>query len=210
MNDRPKRNVALIAAPFALLAAVVAFFVIAVVLRPGAGSATPRFHGTPWEPPAPAPAFTLMAHTGEVATMDDFRGHPVLLFFGYTQCPDVCPMTLSRLSRVIDAIGQKAEDVRIVLVTVDPDNDSPEALARYVAGFQGPVVGMTGDPEALASIWRAYGVHAEPVASDDSHHDVAHTEAIYGIDRAGRIRVLMQSDASEEELRADVRTLIGL
>ena len=209
MNHRPNRHVALVAAPLVLIPVAAALLVFFLV-RAGAGSAAPRFHGTPWDPPAPAPAFTLTTHTGETATMADFHGRPVLLFFGYTHCPDVCPMTLSRLTRVLASMGERAREVQILLVTVDPANDTPEALARYVGGFGGPIVALTGEHDALAGVWRAYGVHAEPLSHGESHPDVAHTEAIYGIDRAGQIRVLMQSDAPDEALRDDIRTLIAL
>jgi protein SCO1/2 len=173
------------------------------------------FHGTAYDPPAPAPAFSLTDHTGQPVALGDYRGAPVLLFFGFTSCPDVCPLTLSKLGRVTSSLGQDSADVRIVLVTVDPARDTPETLARYVRRFGPRVTGLTGDADTLRQLRAAYGVYAGPPAADATHtgmahSEMAHTDAVYGIDRQGQIRVLMHPDAPEEQIREDVRTLLAL
>lgn len=195
-----------------VLLVVLAIFAVALP-RPEARASAPAFHGTPYNPPAPAPAFTLTAHTGVEVSLADYRGDPVLLFFGFTHCPDVCPMTLSRLSRILGDLGEEAVDVRVLLVTVDPERDTPAVLAEYVKQFGPRVTGLTGDSGALRRIREEYGVYAAPRPATPGTHpagspsEMAHTDAIFGIDREGRIRVLMHPDAPEEQLRDDIRAL---
>ena len=172
-----------------------------------AAEGAPRFHGTTLENPAPAPSFALTAHTGAPANLYNFRGQPVLLFFGFTHCPDVCPLTLTRLSRVLEAVGPRGDRVHVLLVTVDPARDTPAVLADYVRRFGPQVTGLTGNPEALAGVRNAYGVHTQ---HGGMHPGISHTDAIYGIDRQGNLRVVIAPDAPEEQMRDDVRTLLRL
>ena len=189
-----------------------------------AASARPAFHGTTYEPVAPAPGFRLVDQNGRAVTLDGYRGRPVLVFFGYTKCTDFCPLTLDRLSRAVRELGPKAGGARIVLVTVDPANDTPAALKRYVSRFGGRVEGLTGDAEALAAAWRAYSVHvapgaAPPRSAEHGHHPslpaalppaLAHSGIVYGIDRRGDLRVVISDGASDGETRDDIRALARL
>jgi protein SCO1 len=122
----------------------------------------PAFHGTTYEELAPAAEFSLTDHRGRPATLASFRGRPVLLFFGYTHCPDVCPLTLTKLNGVLNDLGSRAEDVRIVLVTVDPARDTPAVLADYVRRFGPRVTGLTGDSAAVARAMAGYGAYVLP------------------------------------------------
>lgn len=177
------------------------------------------FHGTAYDPPAPAPDFRLTSHTGAPVALRDFRGSPVLLFFGFTRCPDFCPLTLNRLAEVLGGMGDRGEEVRVLLVTVDPENDTPEALREYVGQFGTGIVGLTGDPEELARIRAAFGVYAEPAASPPGEHaghggaapaTFAHTPRVFGIDREGRLRVLIRPDEPASTVESDIRTLVRL
>jgi protein SCO1 len=217
-NDgRPRIRWALFASAFALTALVMTF-----VTRPG-GAAS--FHGTEYPGDDPAPEFSLVDHHGEPRSLADHRGETVLLFFGFARCPDVCPLTLERLRRALDEMGSAADRARVLLVTVDPEHDTPAVLAEYAAQFGERVTALTGEPEELAAMRRAYGVYAESVPSSAVHGAhahahapptgtdapmVMHTDAIFGIDRAGRIRVLLHPDGPEDEFRADLRTLLAL
>jgi protein SCO1 len=201
----------------ALVAAAAGFATYAVLPKPA-----PAFHGTTYEETAPAADFRLTDHQGREVSLASYRGHPVLLFFGYTHCPDVCPLTLDRLSRVVRTLGGEAEDARIVLVTVDPARDTPAALEAYVSRFGPRVAGLTGDSASLARAWGGYGVYveAQPSPGASAAHaghgapsaaaKVAHTGVVYGIDRQGRLRVVISDTATEEQTRDDVRTLAGL
>jgi protein SCO1/2 len=170
-------------------------------------TARPAFHGTTYDPVAPAPDFRLVDPDGRAATLASYRGRPVLVFFGYTRCTDYCPLTLDRLSRAVRELGPRAGGARILLVTVDPANDTPAALNRYVARFGGRVRALTGDTAALAAAWRAYSVHVAP-----AHHPttLAHSGVVYGIDRRGDLRVVISDGATFEETKDDVRALARL
>jgi protein SCO1 len=191
-----------------LLALVVATLLVLGLVRTFAGGSVPAFHATAYEPPAPAADFALDDHAGSRTTLSGLRGVPVFLFFGYTHCPDVCPLTLTRLRAALDAAGPAAAEARVLLITVDPARDTPEVLSTYVARFGPQVIGLTGSPEELKAVQAAYGVHSAPEHSDPSL--LGHTSAVFGIDRQGRIRVLLHPDVPAAELDADVATLLRL
>lgn len=185
----------------------------------------PKFRGTAYHDDVAAPALALTAHDGRRVTLESFRGRPVLLFFGYTHCPDVCPMTLSRLARVREELGGPATDAEVVLVTLDPARDTPAVLAEYVRRFAGGrgITALTGDSAALAAARGGYGAYVLPGSegprpveaghgghAPSLHGGKPHTSAVYGIDRAGRLRVVISEQATEEETRDDVRTLARL
>src|SRR5690606_35411137 len=156
--------------PRPLIALALACMVLTGVLllsaaRTGALSGAPRFHGTAWEPSETAADFRLTDHTGRTVSLSDYRGKGVLLFFGYTTCPDVCPLTLTRLDRVLSEMGSDAEDVRVLLVTVDPENDTPATLARYVGRFGPGFTGLTGEADVLKAILKSYYAYAEPATA---------------------------------------------
>ena len=193
-----------------VLAIIVAALLLLGLWRSGALGGAPEFHGTAYDPPASAADFTLTSHEGREVSLIDFRGQPVLLFFGYTHCPDVCPMTLSALRRALDEAGSSGTDARILLVTVDPARDTPEVLASFVRNFGPDVVGLTGSPQQIRRLFGAYGVYAEPENEHEHGTLIGHTSAVFGIDRDGLIRVLLRPDTAPAELREDVATLLAL
>lgn len=159
----------------ALGAAVVV--ALAVIIGAGlsmAPSAAPAFHGTTYTEIAPAAPFSLVDHEGQPVSLDTYRGKPVLLFFGFTQCPDVCPTTLATLSKAVRDAGDAANDVRILLVTVDPENDTPAALKAYAARFGPAVVGLTGHADALSQARQGYGAYVEMPAPPPPAHAHGH------------------------------------
>jgi protein SCO1 len=172
------------------------------------------FHATTYDPPMAAPQFTLLDQHFNRIRLSDFQGHPVLLFFGYTNCPDVCPLTLSTLTRTLGAIGARPGEVQVMMVTVDPDRDTVETLARYVQPFGPGVRGLTGSPDALQALRNAYGVHTRvvPAAEGDhaAHGMVAHTDVVFGIDSQGDLRVLLRPLDPDARLEDDLRTLLRL
>jgi protein SCO1 len=187
----------------------VAALLAAIAAPPGMGRHA--FHGTDYGDPLPAPGFALTNHLGKGATLADHRGQVVLLFFGFTHCPDVCPLTLQRLSGALAELGRRAENVQVLLITVDPERDTPEVLHRYVQQFGPRVAGLTGDPEDLAQIRRSYGVFAEIAPAHGEHGiTVVHSDVVFGVDRQGRLRVLLHVDGPREELLADIRRLLRL
>jgi protein SCO1/2 len=199
-----RRGVVLV--PIALLLAVCLLSL--ALYRTGVLGGRASFHGTAYEPAEAAPDFRLVDETGRPARLADYRGSTVLLFFGYTHCPDVCPMTLATLHRVLGSIGPSAGDARVLMVTVDPERDRPDTLARYVRRYGGAVHGLTGEPAEISRLAAAYGVGVEPGPEGGAHGSTMHTSAIFGIDREGRLRVLLRPDSPDAELTEDVRTLL--
>jgi protein SCO1 len=200
---RPRVPPALAIVPFAI--ALVALLVVFGPLR-----GAPTFHGTAWDPPQVAEDFELVDHTGRTTRLSQFRGRTVLLFFGFVNCPDVCPLTLNRLSIVLDDLSVDPDRVSVLLVTVDPDRDTPEALAEYVRGFGPHVVGLTGTAEQLESVRASFHAHASAGHSHDGHVMMTHTTQVFGIDRSGQIRVLISPEFELDTVRSDVRTLMRL
>lgn len=125
--------------------------------------------------------FTLTDQNGKQVSDKDFRGRYMLVFFGFTHCPDICPAGLQLITAALDKLGAKAENVRPVFVSVDPERDTPETLATYVKNFSDRIVGLTGTPEEIAAVARAYRVFYEktPNESVPSDYGMNHTSIIY-------------------------------
>ncbi|HEY1653626.1 MAG TPA: SCO family protein [Candidatus Tumulicola sp.] len=159
-----------------------------------------------------APDFTLTSDTGQPWSLAAQRGRPVLLTFGFTHCADTCPATLAKLARLrTNALGPHGRDVEIVLVTVDPNRDTPAVLHAFVSRFGPSIVGLTGDPGRIRAVENAYHVWAQSVPGNrrGGNYDVAHAAVIYLIDAAGRIRGLHEDDESEADLARAVREMLG-
>jgi len=137
------------------------------------------FHGTSYNEPYPiAPQIELIKLNGETFRLSDQKGKIVLLFFGYTSCPDVCPTTLAELKQVMDGLENKAERVQVVFVSVDPERDTSEKMQQYVEHFNQEFIGLSGSTDELESIWKNYGVFRERVESDsDLGYIINHKES---------------------------------
>lgn len=150
------------------------------------------------------------APDGTRVTEADFAGDVVALYFGFTHCPDYCPLTMTKLAGALDGIDDElAEDMTVLFVSVDPRRDSPERLARYVGGFGEQFVGLRGDRQALRAITRRYRTtysHGEPDAN--GNYDVAHSTALFIFGRSGEIRLLAREDVAVEDLENDLRILL--
>ena len=153
--------------------------------------------------------FNLTDDAGKAVTGADYRGKVVLLYFGYTHCPDVCPLTLAQLHVVMQRLGPQADGARILFVSVDPARDTPAVLKAYVNAFDPRAVGLTGTPRAVEALSKRYrsAFTREPGGSDDSYA-VSHSSAIYVFDRAGRARVLATPSASHDDLVHDLKLLL--
>lgn len=131
--------------------------------------------------------FTLVDHTGKTVTDKDFRGRYMLVYFGFTNCPDVCPSGLQVIAAALDKAGAKADQVTPIFITVDPERDAPAQLASYVSSFHPRLVGLTGSPEQIAAALKAYRVYAKKVEDPKSSAGFTydHTSIIYLMDRNG-------------------------
>lgn len=138
--------------------------------------------------------FTLTDHTGKRVTDADFRGRYMLVFFGFTYCPDVCPSTLQVVSQALDKLGPRAERFVPILITVDPERDTPEQLALYVQSFHPRLLGLTGTPaeiDAVLSAYRVRGVRKRVDAKSTAGYTIDHPAQVYVMDPDGRYRTFL-------------------
>ena len=129
--------------------------------------------------------FTLVAHDGRTVTEKDFFGAPHLVFFGFTHCPDVCPTKLFEISEVLGATGDRGRSLRALFITVDPERDTPEVLKSYLGSFDERLVGLTGSPQAIEGVVKAYRAYARKVPLKDGDYTMEHTSLVYLFDRRG-------------------------
>ncbi len=174
-----------------------------------AAAPAPALKAGVFEPPRAAPAFALRGSDGNADVgAARYRGKVVLLSFGFTHCPAVCPTTLATLAQARQQLGGAAADVQVVFVTVDPERDDAARIKAYLAAFDPSFVGATGRPEALAAVRSSYGVTANRVAMADSYA-VDHTSSVFLIDRDGRLRAMMPYGRSAKDFVHDVRVLLA-
>ena len=150
----------------------------------------------------------LTDHTGKPRTLADFRGKAVVLFFGYVRCPDVCPTTLAEMKMVLTQLGPDAERVQILFVTVDPERDTQELLAKYVPAFHPGFLGLYGDAQATARVAKEFKIFFQKVpGSTPENYSVDHTAGSYVIDPQGRLRLYVRHGQAGD-LAADLRILL--
>jgi protein SCO1/2 len=152
--------------------------------------------------------FTLTNQDNQRFSLQDVRGRPVLMFFGYTSCPDMCPMTMSRITGALSRVGTPASEVVTLFVSVDPKRDSPAVLKEYVRSFGTPLIGLTGTDEEVARVASAYHASYEIVQTGTPNYLVNHTSAIFLIDRQGRLRQFFKFDEKPDTLAAAVKTVL--
>jgi protein SCO1/2 len=169
-----------------------------------------HFKGTEYIDPQPAPDFVLTGSDGSDLRLSEMQGRVVLLFFGYTSCPDVCPATLADAKRILDGLGEDAAKTEYLFVTVDPDRDTPEVLQKYLAHFDPTIVGLTGSPDTLAQVWKDYGIFVEktPPEAPAVGYGVSHTARVFVIDSAGRLRLSYSFGTPFQDILQDVRELL--
>ena len=149
----------------------------------------------------------LADHHGKPRRLEDFRGKAVVLFFGFTHCPDVCPTTLAELANEIKKLGPQQERVQVLMVSVDPERDTPEALAKYVTAFDPRFLALRGDLEATRKVAAEFKIYFEKRKQGDSY-TVDHSAQSYVIDPQGRLRLLVRHDRIGQDLAPDLRTLL--
>lgn len=184
------------------------------VAVPHAQAHADRWHALDVSDSSPSLAFTMTRATdSRQVTQADYRGRVVLLYLGYTFCPDVCPTTLSNVADALKQLGPEASAVRVLFVTVDPGRDTLPVLAEYAANFSPEIEGLRGTPDQLAALARRYRlVYSVTPGTKDHPYEVTHSSAIYVFDRSGKARLLVSSLGSAKPdvkgLAADLRRLI--
>src|SRR5690242_11246606 len=158
----------------------------------------------------PALEFQLTNQDGQPVTAADYRHDLVLLYFGYTECPDECPTTLTTLANALHTLGPQASQVRVLFVSVDPRRDTTEVLKRYVSNFGPEFVGLRGDQAELTDLSKRYRIAYHYEKPDKyGNYEVDHSSAVFVFDRDGRARLLGQSDNTAEQVASDLRRLLA-
>ena len=181
------------------------FLLIAVSLA-ACGSHT--FAGVVGDPPPPAGDFTLTDQTGADFKLSDLTGKWVLMAYGYTHCPDVCPLTLSILREVKKALGAQADQLAVVFVTIDPERDTVDIMGKYVAHFDPTFKALTGALEQIAAAAKPYNVKFEKAAGTSADYAMKHTAFIYLIDPQFRWHVTFPFGVKSEEIASDLKYLM--
>lgn len=193
--------------PIWLAAIAVALFFAYYKQQP----ATPHFHNVDITGSAEfGRDFALSDHTGKLRTLADFKGKVVLMFFGFTHCPDICPTTMSEMRQVMDTLGDEAKRVQVLFVTVDPERDTQALLAQYVPAFHPSFLGMRpADSQALEKIAKDFKIFYSkvPGTTPDSY-TMDHTAASYVFDPEGKLRLFVRHGQGTQPLVDDIRQLL--
>lgn len=183
--------------------------VAALVLIVASCRAPYQYHGLYLESPKPAADFTLTGAGGQRVSLSDFRGKVVALYFGYTFCPDVCPTTMTEVSKAMRGLGKQAEDVQVIMISVDPERDTPDRLREYVTYFDPRFIGLTGTPEEIADVATMYGIFYEKhEGTAATGYLVDHTATVTVVDREGRVRLVWPFGTTGEDMAADLKQLL--
>lgn len=169
----------------------------------------PQFKGTDITGVDYGRTLELSDHHGKPRRLEDFRGKAVVLFFGFTHCPDICPTTLADMAAVMRELGADAERVQVLFVTVDPERDTEQVLANYVPAFDKRFLGMRGSLEQTRAAAKEFKVYFEKrPGKTPGEYSVDHSAQSYVIDPQGRLRLFVRHERIREDLAADLRTLL--
>lgn len=156
-----------------------------------------------------AKTFNLTDHTGKPRTLEDFKGKVVALFFGYTHCPDVCPTTMTDLKHTMKLLGDDADEVQVLFITLDPERDTQDLLAQYVPGFDARFIGLYGTPEQTSAVTKEFKIFAAKVENaGKSGYTIDHSAGLYLYDKAGKIKLYVDYGTKPEALAADIKKLL--
>ncbi len=153
--------------------------------------------------------FQLKDAEGRVRTLDDFRGKVVLMFFGFTQCPDVCPTALVNAAQIKSLLGKDGDQLQVLFITVDPERDTPEVLREYTQAFDPSFLGLYGSEEETAAVAKAYRVYYAKVPTGNSY-TMEHTALSYIFDREGKLRIALRHEQTPEQSVEDIRKVMAI
>ncbi len=162
----------------------------------------PSLRGAVIDPPLPAAEIQLHDFNGQSFTMSGLRGKVAILYFGYTNCPSECPLTMAHLKQATDLLGDRAKDVQVVMISTDPVRDTPQAMKDFLGHFDPSFIGLVGTYEELSPVWKDYGVTVEDGGE-------THSYFVYVIDRVGNFRETFLPDSLPSDEAADIRLLLS-
>lgn len=166
------------------------------------------FHGIYLQSPQPLADFTLATSAGQPMRLSDLRGRYVILYVGYTYCPDVCPLTLADLATTMQLLGDQARQVQVLFITVDPERDTAAQLASYLAHFDPNFLGMTGSKTAIDAAVTQLGIFYEDDPANSVAKLIDHTSNVIVVDRQGRVRLLFPPGSTASDMAADLAYLL--
>ncbi|HEY4542497.1 MAG TPA: SCO family protein [Noviherbaspirillum sp.] len=173
-------------------------------------SAQPEFKNTDLTGLQYARDFALPDHNGKMRTLADFRGKAVLVFFGFTHCPDVCPTTLSEMASVMQQLGPDAERVQVLFISVDPERDTPQILSQYVPAFHPSFLGLVGNVAQTEAVVKEFKAFYQKVpGKEPGSYTVDHTAGSYVFDPEGRIRLFVRHGQGAEPIAHDLKLLLS-
>lgn len=176
--------------------------------RLSGASGSPGFKGIDITGAPYGQGFSLTDFNGQPRTLADFQGRVVMLYFGFVQCPDVCPTALTRAVAVMEQLGPQAAQVQLLFVTVDPERDTPELLREYMAAFDPSFMALTGTDEEIKTAADAFRVYYKKIPTGSSY-TMDHTALTYLFDRQGRLRVALRHEQNVDDYAADIRSLLA-
>lgn len=154
--------------------------------------------------------FALPDYNGKMRSLADFKGKAVVVFFGYTQCPDVCPTTMAEMATVMQQLGPLADQVQVLFITLDPERDTPELLAKYVPAFDPRFLGLVGDKAATEKVAKEFKVFYQKVpGKEPGSYTLDHTAGSYVFDRQGRLRLFVRHGQGAEPIMHDLKLLLS-
>ncbi len=172
-------------------------------------AAAPAFKNTDLTGLGYAQEFALTDHNGKARMLADFKGQLVVMFFGYTQCPDVCPTTMVEMANVMKELGPDADQVQVLFVTVDPERDTQALLAQYVPAFDPRFLGLYGDAQATAKVAKEFKLfYAKVEGKTAGSYTMDHTAGSYVFDRNGKIRLFVRHGAGPAPITHDLKLLL--
>jgi protein SCO1/2 len=187
----------------------IAIVLLAALATASCGPATPTFTASDVTGTKYGRDFALVGHDGKARTLADFRGKVVVLFFGYTQCPDVCPTTLSELAEVMKRLGPDAERVQVLFVTVDPERDTRELLSLYVPAFDPRFLGLYGDAAATARTAKEFKIlYQKQPGTTPGAYTMDHSAGTFIFDPDGRLRVYVSYGQGPDVFVHDIKELL--
>ena len=168
----------------------------------------PKFKSTDITGAPYGKALGLADAQGRTRQLEDFRGKALVLFFGFTRCPDVCPTTLAEVAGAVKSLGADAERVQVLFITLDPERDTGKVLAEYVHAFDPRFIALRGDAAATQSVAKDFKIYYEKRKQGETY-TIDHSAQVYVMDAQGRLRLLVKHDRIGQDLAADLRTLLS-
>ncbi len=184
--------------------------VVLVIAGTAAMSRGYTFHGSTFDPPAAAPDIALNDQNGQPFRLSDQRGKVVMIFFGYTHCPDICPTTLAQFKQARQELGGQASAVRFVFITVDPERDTQQRMKTYLDSLDPTIIGLTGTEAQLGPVWQKYGVYRQkqPGPTPDNY-SMDHSTQVYLVDQKGNLRLTYDYPSATADWLEDIRHLLA-